>query len=68
MTGYKGMVEMNKYALMSLYFKHLPLLLKFFFDNILSLLFEKHEFKLDHFSHSPKLILAKFDFFLYSPK
>ena len=32
------------------------------------MLFEKVESKLDHFGHSPKLILAEFDFFLYSPK
>ena len=32
-------------------------------SNILSMLFEKVESKLDHFGHSPKLILAEFDFF-----
>ena len=32
------------------------------------MVFEKLESKVDHFGHSPKLILAEFDFFLYSPK
>ena len=38
-------------------------------SNILSMLFEKVESKLDHFGHSPKLILAAgFDFFFLFAK